>query len=244
MDKYKIVAGTFEGPLDLLMHLIEKDKLDIYDIPIASVTQQYLSYISSMQEFNIELASEFLLMAATLLQIKSRMLLPKQPATAPDGEEEDALEDPRQKLVERLIAYRQFKEMGEVFAGLWEKSSLYAVREPMLFATTPSRPKNLSVEQLLVAIAGLMESAEETPTYINNEEINVHDKMDDILQLLKIKGDNLTLRETLIRSGSNIELVSAFLAILELLRLKSIKIRQPEKFGDIYIYLQEGAHVL
>ena len=96
---------AFEGPLDLLMHLIERDKIDIYDIPIVSITEQYIAYLRSMSEFDMEVASEFLVMAATLLQIKSRMLLPKEELA--EGEEEDA--DPRQQLVEMLVEYRRIK---------------------------------------------------------------------------------------------------------------------------------------
>ncbi len=244
MEAYKIVAGSFEGPLDLLVHLIEKDQLDIYDIPIASVTEQYLAYIGGMQEFNIELASEFLLMAATLLQIKSRMLLPKKPLENLDiGDVEEC--DPRRQLVERLIAYRQFKALGEALAALWEKNALYAVRPPMTFAVnTANFPKNLTVEKLLMAISGLLQTDEEIITYINDEEIHVQDKITDILHLLNIKGNRLTLKATLIRSGSVTELVASFLAVLELLRLRVIKIRQPEKFGEIYLYLREETHVL
>ena len=105
MDEYKVKVEAFEGPMALLMHLIEKNQLDIYDIPIAMVSEQYLLYIRAMEEFNIDVASEFLVMAATLLQIKSRMLLPKPPPL------EELIEeiDPRQELVERLLEYRKFK---------------------------------------------------------------------------------------------------------------------------------------
>ena len=109
MADLSLKLTAFEGPLDLLLHLIERDKVDIYDIPIAAVTEQYISYLRSMSEFDMEVASDFLVMAATLLQIKSRMLLPKQSA---EGEEEEA--DPRQQLVEMLVEYRRIKRAADV----------------------------------------------------------------------------------------------------------------------------------
>ncbi len=242
MDGYKIITGSFEGPLDLLMHLIEKDKLDIYDIPIAEVTEQYMAYIDGMKEFDIEIASEFLLMAAILLQIKSRLLLPKQ--ILPAGEIEDTETDPRQELIDRLVAYKQFKILGDIFTQLWQKNTLYAVRTPMSLVASQASPKNLQVEQLMLAISELLPDSEQLVTYIEQEEINVQDKIDDILALLVAKQGKATLSETLTRSGGIGELVSAFLAVLELLRLGKIKIEQPEKFGTIYLYIQEEADVL
>lgn len=107
MTDLSLKLSAFEGPLDLLMHLIEKDKIDIYDIPIVSITEQYISYLRNLSEFDMEIASEFLVMAATLLQIKSRLLLPKAPAA---DEEEEA--DPRQQLVEMLVEYRRIKQLA------------------------------------------------------------------------------------------------------------------------------------
>ena len=111
MPDYRIKLEIFEGPMDLLMHLIEKNQIDIYDIPIAVVTEQYLTYLKALEEFNIDIASGFLLMAATLLQIKSRMLLPPRPSQIAELTEE---EDPRQELVDRLIEYRKFKDLSIV----------------------------------------------------------------------------------------------------------------------------------
>ena len=110
---YTVHLEAFEGPMDLLMHLIEKEKIDIYDIPIAKLTEQYLDYLRQMQEFDMEIASSFLVMAATLLQIKSRMMLPKPPA--PQEEEE---EDPRLELVRRILEYRKFKQVSSVLEGM------------------------------------------------------------------------------------------------------------------------------
>ena len=113
MQDYKIKLDAFEGPMDLLMHLIEKNKIDIYDIPIAELTQQYMDYLDASREFNIEIASEFLVMAATLLQIKSRMMLPKPPK-----EELEDEEDPRLELVQRILEYRRFKQVSSVLSTM------------------------------------------------------------------------------------------------------------------------------
>ena len=238
MENYKIKTEKFEGPLDLLMHLIEKDKLDIYDIPIASVTQQYLSYIDSMQNFDIEIASEFLLMAAILLQIKSRMLLPKQ-LNSENEEDEYTEEDPRQSLVDRLTTYRQFKILGKMFDEMWDKQNFIITREPALLDNIELLPSNLSIEQLLLAIAELLDDDEQIQTYIQADEFNVQDKINDILNLLKLKNGQIVLNETLIRAGSTSELISSFLAILELLKLGKVNILQPERYGTIYIYAKE-----
>ena len=109
MEDYKIKLDAFEGPMDLLMHLIEKNKVDIYDIPVAELTRQYLDYLQKFREFNIEFASSFLVMAATLLQIKSRMMLPKTEKLTDEGEE-----DPRFELVQRILEYRKFKQVSSV----------------------------------------------------------------------------------------------------------------------------------
>ena len=125
MNAYKVKLEVFEGPLDLLMHLIEKSQINIYDIPIAIITKQYLDYLEQMQEFNVEIASDFLLMAATLLQIKSRILLPRVVRT--ESQEE---EDPRQELVDKLIEYRKFKEVSSQLETLADKHSQYLFRKP------------------------------------------------------------------------------------------------------------------
>ena len=233
MKGYTVVTEKFEGPLDLLLHLINKDKLDIYDIPISSVTEQYLLYISTMQEFDIELASEFLVMAAILLQIKSRMLLPKQVS-----EDEEVLEeekDPRQQLIERLTTYRQFKLMGDYFSELWDKNQDIYIRMPYISEEKPEIVYNLKVELLLAVLSDMLSNVEAPPTYIYSDDFNVHDKMADIMSLLST-AKSLDLKDTLIRSGSSSELVAAFLAILELMRTGQIKIIQEEKFGSIYIH--------
>ena len=116
MEKYSVRLESFEGPMELLMHLIDKNKIDIYDIPIAELTEQYIDYLDQFREFNLEIASEFLLMAATLLQIKSRMMLPKPPKSKEVEETEDI--DPRQELIDRILEYRKYKEVSAVLLDM------------------------------------------------------------------------------------------------------------------------------
>lgn len=234
-EAYKIKLETFEGPLALLMHLIDKNQIDIYDIPIAVVTEQYLAYIRAMEVFNIELASEFLVMAATLLQIKSRMLLPKPPAAEEAAEETD----PRQELVQRLLEYRRFKQAAAELEEMLREREKFVARPPGHFATRIVLPEGLRLDDLIEAFAAVWESAVDEFAFIAREEISVQDKMQDILLLLRKQGGRLEFAQTLIRSGSRTELVTAFLALLELIRLRRITISQERSFGPIYLSLGE-----
>ncbi|MDU2066268.1 MAG: segregation/condensation protein A [Sporomusaceae bacterium] len=232
--EYNLRLDAFEGPLDLLMHLIEKNQIDIYDIPIAQVTEQYLAYIASWTEFDMEIASEFLVMAATLLQIKSRMLLPKPPKVELDVEE-----DPRAELVNRLVEYRQFKEVAAKMGELYKERALCFTREPAEFARIYQPLCGLEVNELIKAFLAVWESTVPEITLVDHEEVSVQSKMADILQLLTRSKGRLEFKATFIRSGSRQELVASFLAILELLRLKRIHIEQQGLFGPIYLTARE-----
>lgn len=235
---YEVKLSAFEGPLDLLLHLIERDKLDIYDIPVAQVTAQYLAYLRQMQEFNLEIASEFLVMAATLLQIKSRMLLPKAvpPAQDADGEPED----PRLALMERLVTYRRIKLAAAWLAEKAKDGGRSVARPPLAMPCRRVVLTRYALEDLLEALAALFASyAGAPPVFVAREEINIQDKMADILTLLKHEQREILFTDTVFRAGSRREQVAAFLGLLELLRLKQISIRQPERFGPIYVALKE-----
>ncbi len=238
---YQLKLEVFEGPLDLLMHLIEKNKIDIYDIPIADITEQYIAYLKQMEQFDLEVASEFLLMAATLLQIKSRMLLPKKKTN--DEEEED----PRDDLVARLLEYKRYQEVSLQLAELAEERRLCFARNPLpLPARKASLPTGLEADQLLKAFMAVWESkmAEEDFVLVSQEKVTVQDKMNDILYLLRKNQNRIEFRETLIRSRSRDELVSAFLAVLELIRLQRIRVYQESGFSAIMILLVQEASSL
>jgi segregation and condensation protein A len=239
MTNYKVKIEVFEGPMALLMHLIEKNQLDIYDIPIAQITEQYLDYLHALEKFNIEIASEFLVMAATLLQIKSRMLLPKPPREIVS--EEDGV-DPRQELVDRLLEYKKFKHAAGLLEELAINRGRYFTRPRQEFAHDIPLPEGLTIDDLLVAFAAVWESYTNTTgeySLVAREEVTVQDKMHDIVYLLRTKNDKLTFKETIIRSGGKTEVVAAFLALLELIRLKRVSIMQENIFGTIYIKLRE-----
>lgn len=234
---YNVRLEIFEGPLSLLMHLIEKHEIDIYDIPIAVITEQYLNYLQQMEAFSIEVASEFIVMAATLLQIKSRMLLPKAPKQEESEQEE---EDPRQDLVAKLIEYRKFKQVASFFEELVKERNQHYTRLPQVFSLQTPLPEGITLDRLLSAFADVWESTVEDYALVAREEISVQEKMADILQVLRHMGGSAEFTQTLIRKRTKIETIAAFLALLELIRLQRITISQQIVFGPIYIELKES----
>lgn len=233
MAQVALKLSGFEGPLELLMHLIEKDKIDIYDIPIVSITEQYISYLKAMSEFDMEMASEFLVMAATLLQIKSRMLLPKE-ERAEDEEEVD----PRQQLVEMLIEYRRIKECARLLLEKKEETKKCVQRLPMFKGIVDRVMPTYTVVDLLEALSNMLSSTEHEEAYIAPQAFSVQEKMADILEKLKTR-PGFTLSE-LVASELPGEKVACFLGVLELLKLNLITISQKEAFAPIYIFAKEG----
>lgn len=226
---------AFEGPLDLLMHLIEREKIDIYDIPIVSITEQYISYLRSMSEFDMEVASEFLVMAATLLQIKSRMLLPKE-ISAGDEEEEA---DPRQQLVEMLVEYRRIKRAAGELMLLKQDADRFWQRPPMFANYIERTVAHYSVQDLLMALANMTNEAGRPAAYIEPQAFSVQEKMAEILAQLKSSPQGFILND-LLKSGHRGEMVAAFLGVLELLKMSLITISQAQAFAPIYIFAKQG----
>lgn len=234
-DSYSIKLPEFEGPLDLLLHLIRENKIDIYDIPIAIITRQYLEYIEMMKELNLDVAGEFLLMAATLIHIKSRMLLPVNEEA--NGEE---VEDPRFELVQRLIEYQAFKdaslalreredEWGKVFSRDSEPSddtSGNEGEELNLF--------DLGLFDLIGAFKKLLDKA--TPEIINitRETLTVKDRIAYITERLE-NNDAISFEGLLEANRSRTHLIVTFLALLEILRLGLARVYQEKDFGSIWI---------
>ncbi|MBQ1416480.1 MAG: segregation/condensation protein A, partial [Selenomonas sp.] len=175
MEDYKFKLDAFEGPMDLLMHLSEKNKIDIYDIPIAELTRQYLDYLDKFREFNMEIASSFLVMAATLLQIKSRMMLPKT-----KQEETAEEEDPRLELVQRILEYRKFKQVRQVLGEMAGVQERFVAREPMDLPVHHLPPGNLSLQQLVEAFRTVLSVKAEISipkALVEPEAFNIKDKM-------------------------------------------------------------------
>jgi segregation and condensation protein A len=222
----------FEGPLDLLLHLIKRDEIDIYDIPIAHITQQYLAYIELMRQLDLEVAGEFLVMAATLMRIKSRMLLP-QPAV---GEEEDE-GDPREELVQRLIEYRQFKEAAETLKLKESERRLIYERgmTPSEDEAGPLPLASATLFDLLDALNRVMARIPEQAIYeVQAEVYDIEDKMSLIGAALAERGA-LSFLGLLEQCRTRAEMIVTFIALLELIKLGQAVCAQAEPFGDISI---------
>ncbi len=231
---YRIKLPVFEGPLDLLLFLIRKSELDIYDIPISTVTKQYLDVIYAMKELQIEVAGEFFVMAATLMEIKSRMLLPKhQQAIDPNAEEDDL--DPRWELVHQLLQYKKFKEA----AGTLNQMSLDAQnqhgRAASAFAPASERPlKHVDRIDLWNSFNLVLRRLAEKLVIgeIHAEQVTVADQMEYVLDRLKTE-KSFVFSALFPGKISLRRLVATFLAVLELTRLKKLQLEQTEAFTDI-----------
>ena len=234
MPNYNIKIQDFEGPLDLLMHLIEKDKVDIYDIPIVDIAEQYITYLNAMKEFDMDVASDFLVMAATLLQIKSRMLLPKPPV-----ESEEEQEDPRQMLVDMLLEYRKIRIQAKMLTESLATALGYHQRKPMQFPDIRKKIKPLTFEDLLESLNGLLTRQDHEPALIERQRFNVQDKMKKIIDLLEENNHSLEFSALITNNVSRSEIIASFLAILELMRLNRITISQARPFSTIFIFLRE-----
>jgi segregation and condensation protein A len=227
---YNIKIPVFEGPLDLLLHLIRENKIDIYDIPIALITHQYLQYIKMMKELNLEIAGEFLVMAATLIYIKSRMLLP------PDEEAPlEEQEDPRLELVQRLLEYQRFKEAALNLKGREEEWMKVFCREPISDeADTELYLFDVSLFDLLSAFRKILETAPPEVISITKETLTVKDKMSLIMEMLE--GQEAVRFEELFRENiTRIQLIITFVALLELIRLGLVRAYQEREFGNIWV---------
>lgn len=236
MPELAIKVPDFEGPLDILIHLIEKDKLDIYDIPIASVTEQYISYLHTMQDFDMDVATGFVVMAATLLQIKSKMLLPKEQQIE-SGEEEA---DPRQMLVDMLVEYRRVKAHAAALLELYQQARHFHTRTSMFAGKLEHTMHHYPVENLFQALIQLMSARGSEVAYVERQEFDVGQKMDEIIALLTRHHEGMEFKAAFAKTGTAGEQVASFLAVLELLKLKVIRISQGEAFAPIYLFLRQG----
>ncbi len=226
-ESYSVRLDAFEGPLDLLLHLIRKNELDIYDIPIAVITRQYLDYIKLMKDLNLEVAGDFLLMASTLLHIKSRMLLP-QDDQEPGGEEEA---DPREELIRRLLEYQQYKEAGLVLGAralLGREVFTRACPDQELASLQAEEgPLEVSLFDLVDAFRSLLTRipAESFHDVAPAETFSIADCINEILSLLQER-DTLRFDELVAEDLTRERMIVTFLAVLELCKLKLIRIFQ------------------
>ena len=239
-EQYKVHLESFEGPLDLLLHLIEKNRIDIYDIPIALLTEQYMAYLAKFKEFNIEIASEFLVMAATLLQIKSKILLPDTKIETETTDEEET--DPRQELVERLLEYRRYKEISSVLSEMAQEAGQRYFRKSTLPEPKHLPPTGLDVKLLWQAFQNVLEGQIEHAPLIANvarEQYTIEDKIVSLLAILKENNGNICFNAVFTPKTSKAELITTFLAMLELIKIKRISVYQTGLFSPIYLKINE-----
>lgn len=229
-EDLKIKLGDFAGPLDLLLFLIRQEQANIFDIPIARITEKYLDYIRLMKGLDITVAADFLVMAATLIEIKSRMLLPRDPTSA----DEEELEDPRRELVDRLLEYEKFKSAAGM---LYERSTV----EQAIFtrgrveSDDNNAEVNASVFDILTVFQKIVaRHVDEIKMEIHREEISLADMLKTLKRRIFDAGE-LSLLSFLEEMGSRRELVTAFIAVLEIVRTESVSLLQNKTFGDIIL---------
>ncbi len=238
-DTYRVKLEVFEGPLDLLLYLIKKNEVDIYDIPIAMIVEQYMEYLEIMRSLNLDVAGDFLVMAATLSQIKSRLLLPRD-----ELEEEGEEEDPRAELVQRLLDYQRYKEAAEDLLAR-------PVLGREVFTRSPSRQimeeaaseagiektafTEVGVFELLEAFKDVLDRADLDGYHeINRNRISIMDRINDILVIFKDE-ESITFDQLFTEATSRSMIVATFMALLELVRLRVVKAHQEKPFTTIYL---------
>jgi segregation and condensation protein A len=234
---YMVDLETFHGPLDLLLYLVEKNQVDIYDIPIAVISEQYIEYLQSSGDFDLERMGDFLIMASYLLNIKSRLLLPGK---IDETQEEEENIDPRQELVEKLLAYKRFKE-----AAVWLEER-YDGREERIYYREELQDKELPAEwvadlkSLVKAYQAVIKDIGEKEDYyeLPQGDVNVGDKMEEIIARLKIKPHTIIFQDLFLGIISKREALALFLALLELIRLQRVEALQNTPFDKIELRLR------
>ena len=234
MELYQVHLGNFDGPLDLLLHLIKKNEMDIYDIPIAAITSQYLEILDTMQTLNLDVAGEFLLMAATLVHVKSRLLLPK--IVEEDAEDEDV--DPRAELVRRLLEYQKYKDVAEELDARPKLNQEVFARfapEPEVLETSDGGFAEVSLFDLLSALKDVLSQGPD-PTFhsVDLEQLSVKDRITVILD--RLQGEqSLAFDDLFAEEFQRQDVIVTFLAMLELVRMRMIRFMQNKRFGTIWL---------
>jgi len=237
---YSVKLDNFEGPLDLLLFLVRKNEVDIQDIPILVITRQYMEYIEIMKSMNLDIAGEFLVMAATLMHIKSRSLLPKT-----DDEEDDEAIQSLDELKKQLLEYQQYREAAQT---LKEQNIL---EKDVFTRTTFVEPENkeegkmlgeAGLFDLLSALKKVIERAadNEFVMEVSVEKLSVKDRMNDLLLMIKGKHEGIQFEDLFNDNVTKLEIITTFLALLELMKHQALKIFQNENFSHIYVYPVEG----
>ncbi len=238
---HNFIINDFEGPLDLLLHLIKTSKMDIYDISIEEITKQYLEFIKRMKEMNLDIASEYLVMASELIEMKSRLLLP----TSKNEEDDDYEEDPKEKLINRLLEYKKYKDMVDTFKVLEEERKEIFTKEPINLSeykeNKVSNDGEITLEDLINALNGFLKRKEEEKpreTKITKRELSVTQRTTQIRDIL-IKKKKVSFFD-LFEIRTKEYVVVTFLSILEMAKHGEITITQDDNFNNIVISREEG----
>jgi segregation and condensation protein A len=229
-DALELVLETFQGPLDLLLYLIRKHNLDVLDIPMAELTRQYMGYIEMMQKHRLELAADYLLMAAVLIEIKSRMLLPRPPKASEEGGE-----DPRAELMRRLLEYEQMKLAAQKLNELPQAGRDFELVQVLIERTVEQRLPSVSADDLRHAWLALLARAKmNTHHKVRREELSVREQMTHVLRRLR-HGEFEPFENLFDVNGGIPQLVVTFIAVLELAKETLVEITQTETLGNIYV---------
>ena len=238
-EAYYVKLDAFSGPLDLLLHLINQDEVDIYDIPVATITEQYMQYIHTLQRLELNVASEYLVMAATLIALKSQMLLPNEPM---EVENDEYMEDPRTELIQRLIEYRKYKEAAEALKEKELESNQAFTREPIVFdnaaVNQPILNDDTSIYDMLGALNKLFERkkwSEPLDTKIKKIDIPIEQRMDEVVETLKNSEQGTSFFNLFIYQ-SRAHIVVTFMAILELMKVKKVYCEQKKQLDLLQVF--------
>jgi segregation and condensation protein A len=239
-DAPRILLPLFEGPLDLLLYLIKRDRIDIHDIPIAPITRQYMEYLDVMQELSLDVAGEFMVMAATLIHIKSKMLVPIEPTEA-EGDEESV--DPREELVRRLLEFQRYKEAAGVLHQQAQIRAAQWTRPDTLVPSFDDAGEEMLEAGLYDLISAFKELLDRRKALIAHEVEGegppVEQRMEDLLAMIK-EGESLEFLALFASLGTKPEMIVTFLALLELIRLKRVRVYQRGIFGPIRVFRPVG----
>lgn len=235
-DALEVALESFQGPLDLLLYLIRRHNLDPLDIPMAQLTQQYIGYIEAMQQHRLELAAEYLLMAAVLIEIKSRMLLPRPPKQG----EEASDEDPRAELMRRLLEYEQMKLAAHKLNELPQAGRDFELVQVLIERSVVERLPGVTVEDLRNAWLGLLTRAKINASHtVRREELSVREQMSKVMRQLR-QGEYVPFEQLFAADAGIPMLVVTFIAILELAKETLIEITQTESLGNIYVRIRHA----
>lgn len=241
IQSYQVKLEGFEGPLDLLLHLINQYEIDIYDIPVAQITKQYMRYIHTMQKLELNIASEYLVMASTLINIKSEMLLPQQEPF--DDEIDDYMEDPREELIERLIEYRKYKNAAHELKEREEEANQIYTRPPFIFDDKIDNKVvvqgDLSIYDMLGALGRVFQRKnwnQPLERTIQQLDIPIEERMDQVLKTVQTANKEIAFEKLFIYPTKS-HIVVTFIAILELLKTNQIHCKQTNHLESLMIYI-------